>query len=428
MALGALVFTTTPAPAASLAWAVPRTQVGRQLSWIAATFPARQVATGALEAHLAPGLLAILTPAAINRWLASLPAASSWPVVSLQEPAAGRLVATVDDGWLPITIDVRVGPGGAIYALFLTPAPVLPRGRLPLTSVRHRLDGLAPQVGFEAATIAGGACRPLSSQGRHTPRPLGTASSLFVLGAAASAADAGTLSWSRPVDLTNGLRSLPGGVLSSQPAGTAATAAQLAQLMISSGDATAYDELAAQVGRSAIEAAAGEPADVPWLTTRELAALQSVDYPRSAVRYLADGPVARLDYLRRVVDRVPLSTISAAAAPRMVNTLGWFASPAGVCGQLARLWADGDPATARAVSSALALAGRQLQLPAGTWPNVWLSSGQAPGVLVLAGVAAPRHGPVAAGVVELADAGRSLPTTAGDQALSLLRSALLDAG
>ncbi|MHB1929133.1 MAG: serine hydrolase, partial [Acidimicrobiales bacterium] len=381
------------APSASLAWAVPRTPVGRQLSWLTATFPARHVSVSALEAHLAPGLLAVLTPAAINRWLASLPAASSWPVLSLQAPVAGQLVATVADSWLPITIDVRVGPGGVVYGLFLTPAQTLPPARVVLSTVRRHLAGLAPQVGFDVATVGGGTCRPVASRAPATIRPLGPAASLFVLGAAATAADAGTLSWNQR--LTNGLRSLPGGVLSTEPAGTTHTAAEVAQLMVSSEDATAADELTAQVGRTAVAVAAGDSADVPWLTTRELATLQSVDYPSSASRYVRDSSSGRLSYLRRVVDRVPLARLHAVSIPRMVDSLGWFASPAEVCDQLAALWADTNPATAAAVSSALALAGHQLQLPAGMWPDVWLARGDAPGVLALAALAAPRHGRVA---------------------------------
>jgi beta-lactamase class A len=111
------------------------------------------------------------------------------------------------------------------------------------------------------------------------------------------------------VALTAGLRSIPSGSLQIEPPGTRYTVAQLAELMISSSDNTAADELAALVGRQAVEAQVRLTSDhasldVPFLRTREFAALKFDAYPSYADAYLAGAPSARLSYLRTVIDRL----------------------------------------------------------------------------------------------------------------------------
>jgi beta-lactamase class A len=103
--------------------------------------------------------------------------------------------------------------------------------------------------------------------------------------------------------------------------------------MISSSDNTAADELAALAGRRAVEAQVRLTSEhaslnMPFLRTREFAALKFDAYPAYADAYLAGSPSARLSYLRTAVDGLPLSAVEPTAAdlssPRDIDTIEWL--------------------------------------------------------------------------------------------------------
>jgi hypothetical protein len=215
-----------------------------------------------------------------------------------------------------------------------------------------------------------------------------------VLDALARAVESGKVSWDQQLTITSQLKSLPSGELQNEPDGTRVSVRQAADDMISASDNTAADLLMALVGRPAVEAAAAasgmaEPAlDTPFLTTRELFVLKLVDWPRLADRYLAQPAAGRLAMLASTVDRVPYSELTAAdpaawTAPRDIDSLEWFASPADICRVYASLEALASSPGLAPVASALQINDGGLNLNPGQWRSVSFKGGSEPGVLTL---------------------------------------------
>ena len=230
------------------------------------------------------------------------------------------------------------------------------------------------------------------------------------------------------------LTSLPSGVLQVEPAGTAYTVAQYAELMISSSDNTAADRLAALVGRGAIEAqvrrwSSHVSLDTPFLRTREFFVLKYADYPRYADAYLALSPKARDGYLGRVVDKVSLSAIHLSQAelvsPRQIDDIEWFASPSDLCRAFAGLYADAHSSSLTPIATAMSLNDGGLGLNPLTWPQVWFKGGSETGVLTLGFLARDRSGRVVVVVALLSNPRGSLDeATVATELLSIVRGSV----
>lgn len=418
----------------SLAWALPKFAVGRQLGWLLSAAPKAPLPVAEIERHFDKAFLAAVPPAEINKILEEFPSTSPWRLVTLDAGTTrNTLVVTVIAGTARLGIAIATDSAGLIGGAQLAPEPALPPGPASWAALDAEVRSLAPDASFETATISrDGRCGPLNTVAAATPRPLGSMFKLYVLGAVASAVRAGRLSWEQRVALTAGLRSIPSGSLQIEPAGSRYTVAQLAELMISSSDNTAADELAALVGRAAVEAqvrltSAHASLNVPFLRTRELAALKFAGYPRYADAYLARSPRARLSYLRNVVGRIPLSAIEPTAAdlasPRDIDTIEWFASPADLCAQFSRLYRDAGRGDLRPVSLAMSVNDGGIGLPSSAWPLVWFKGGSETGVLTLGYLARSAAGRVIVVVLELSDPGHAIPDSATLTALSAIRAA-----
>jgi beta-lactamase class A len=416
----------------SLTWALPKFAVGRQLGWLLSAAPHAPLPTAEIEQHFDQAFLAAAPPAEINAALEKYP--GTWRLVSLDAGTAPTgLEAGIVAGTQKLDAEIATDSSGLISGARLIPAPSLPSGPASWQALDAAARGLAPDVSFEAATLGtDGSCQPLNTVAPTKPRPLGSMLKLYVLGALADAVSAGRLSWQQTVPLSASLRSLPSGSLQIEPAGTRYTVAQLADLMISSSDNTAADELAALVGRSAVEAqvrltSAHASLDVPFLRTREMFQLKYDDYPSYADAYLALSPAARLAYLQTVIDRLPLSgitaTTAALASPRDADTIEWFASPADLCAQFARLYRDAGRASLDPVSAALSFNDGGIGLDPSTWPLVWFKGGSETGVLTLGYLARSAAGRVDVVVLELSDPQHAIPSSVTLSALSLVHAA-----
>lgn len=416
----------------SLTWALPTFAVGRQLGWLLSAAPHAPLPTAEIEQHFDRTFLAAAPPAEVNQALEKYPGA--WRLVSLDAGTAPTaLVAGIVAGTADFGVTITTSSSGLISGAVLTPARSLPAGPASWQALDAAARGLAPDVSFEAASLgAGGSCEPLNTVSPAAPRPLGSMFKLYVLGAVADAVAAGRLSWQQTVALSADLRSFPSGSLQVEPAGTRYTVSQLADLMISSSDNTAADELAALVGRSAVEAqarltSAHASLNVPFLRTRELFQFKYDDYPSYADAYLALSPAARLAYLQTVIDRLPLSGIStttaALASPRDVDAIEWSASPSDLCAQFARLYQDAGQASLGPVSAALSFNDAGIGLNRSAWPLVWFKGGSETGVLTLGYLARSATGRVDVVVLELSDPRHAIPASAALTALSLVHAA-----
>lgn len=416
----------------SLTWALPKFAVGRQLGWLLSVAPHAPLTAAEFEQHFDRTFLAAAPPAELNAALEKYP--GTWRLISLDAGTAPTgLEAGIVAGTAEFTVEIATDPSGLISGALLAPAPSLSSGPASWQALDAAARGLAPVVSFEAATLGvGGSCEPLNTMAPAEPRPLGSMFKLYVLGALADAVAARRLSWQQTVALSGDLRSLPSGSLQIEPAGTRYTVSQLADLMMSSSDNTAADELMALVGRSAVEAQAGLTSahaslDVPFLRTREMFQLKYDDYPTYADAYLALSPAARLAYLQTVIDRLPLSrvtaTTAALATPRDADTIEWFGSPSDLCAQFARLYQDAGQASLGPVSAALSINNGDIGLGRSAWPLVWFKGGSEVGVLTLGYLARSAAGRVDVVVLELSDPQHAIPSSVTLSAVSLLHAA-----
>ena len=276
------------------------------------------------------------------------------------------------------------------------------------------------------------ACQVVNSIAPATPRPLGSMFKLYVLAALANEVKSGRLSWDQEVALTSSLRSLPSGVEQIEPAGTRFTVSQLAQLMISSSDNTAADQLSALVGRSSLEdqvatTSADASLDLPFLRTRELFVLKYADYPHYANAYLALPVAARTAYLDNIVDQVPLSDVDINAAstgsPRAISSIEWFASPTDICDLYSQLYSYASSPSSAPVPTALSYNNGGIALAPSKWPLVWFKGGSEQGVLTLGYLARRADGKVVVVVLQLANPGKALANSVAATALADVQAA-----
>jgi hypothetical protein len=428
------VSSDSPSGQPSLNFALPKFAVGRQLGWVLSAAPHAPLPAREIEQHFDQAFLAEASVAEINQAFEEFPSTRPWRLISLDAGTTrNELVAGVVAGTTELSVGIETDSQGLISAAAIDPSTSPQTGPASWQALDTAVLGLAPDVGFEAATVgAGGTCDPINTVAPSTARPLGSMFKLYVLGALADAVAARRLSWDQTVALSASLSSEPSGSLQIEPAGTRYTVAQLADLMISSSDNTAADELAALVGRSAVQAqnrltSAHASMNVPFLRTKELFMLKYDDYPYYADAYLALSPSARLSYLRTVIDRIPLSalnlTTASLAAPRDIDSIEWFASPADLCAQFARLYRDAGRPGLTPVSTALSFNDGDIALPSSQWPLVWFKGGSETGVLTLGYLARSATGQVVVVVLELSDPSNAISDSTELSAITLAHAA-----
>jgi len=401
---------TAPKPASAsspasstTAASFPGTPAGIQARWLFGAATHLPIPTAVVTAHFDQAFLAKVTPAQLNAVLAETKSLRL-DAVTLSTPGALEMTVTAN-GLTQLRVTIAVDSRGMISGLLLQPAgapAALPPAPTTWAGVDRQVRAVAPQVRLLVAKVSGGTCQPVHAIDATTPAPLGSAFKLYVLDTLARAVAAGKVSWNQQLTVTSQVKSLPSGELQDQPDGTRVTVRQAAADMISASDNTAADMLITLLGRTAVEAAAAQTGmadpgrDVPFLTTRELFTLKLDDWPRLASRYLALGTAGRQAMLTEL-DRVPYSTLTALSsavwtAPRDIDSLEWFASPADVCRVYASLDALARQPALAPVASVLEINNGDLSLDPGQWRSVWFKGGSEPGVLTLNYLATTRSG------------------------------------
>jgi hypothetical protein len=121
-----------------------------------------------------------------------------------------------------------------------------------------------------------------------------------------------------------------------------------------------------------------------------------------------------------LLDRVPLTSITAWSQPRMINKVEWFGSPVDMCQAYAGLWRQHEPP----VHAALTRNDGGIALPAAEFPTVWFKGGSEPGVLTLSYFARAADGDLVTASLMLSDPARPLDEAVAPQAMALLRGAI----
>ena len=243
---------------------MPDYPVGHQLRWLLGAVVKPPVPTALLKAHFDAEFLSAVPPASFNSVLTGLQLKAPVRITSLDAgttPTA--LVADIAFGETRIGLAISVDASGLINGLRVSPEPPPPPAApTSWAALDAQVRSLAPDVSFEAATISPpndgpSACRPVNAIAPATARALGSLFKLYVLA---------TLEWGRHRAALVGRLCEPH-VVAAQPSERADPdrsdrdplyGQRTGELMISSSDNTAADELAALVGRPAIEAQVGQ--------------------------------------------------------------------------------------------------------------------------------------------------------------------------
>jgi hypothetical protein len=387
-------------PAATASF--PHTAAGSQAHWLFGAVKHQPIPAAEVTAHFDHAFLAQVPPAELNTSFAGL-SSLRLDSITTSTPTAMVFIVTAN-GSTRLRVSLATDARGLISGLLLQPASAPSAALAPVPStwaaVDRQVRSVAPQVRLLVASVSGSTCRPIQAIGAATPAPLGSAFKLYVLDALARAIAAGKVSWNQRLTITSQLKSLPSGELQNDPDGTRLSVRRVAAMMISISDNTAANMLISLLGRPAVEAAtrtsgmADPGRDVPFLTTRELFVLKLDDWPKLASRYLALDAAGRLALLAGTVDHVPLSALNPSGwtAPRDINSLEWFASPADICRVYASLGALARQPKLAPVASILQLNSGGLSLDRSQWRSVWFKGGSEPGVLTLNYMATTRAG------------------------------------
>jgi beta-lactamase class A len=400
------------------AWAAPAASVDTQFDWLIDASARLPVPDEEVTRHLDQNLLtAIGGPAGFNDALRPLAPFTAGETIWSSATELRRVVTGAAG---PLLATLVVDSAGLLAGLRFTPYQPAPTS---WAQVDAALRPLAPRVSFAAARISAAGCTLVHGADPATPRPLGSAFKLYVLGALAQAIGSGRFSWDTELAVNPDWKSLPSGVLQNEPDGTLLTLADYADYMIAISDNTAADHLIHEVGRSAVHQQflrfGNHAANTPVLTTREFFALKGSHYPRAAAAYAALPPALRAVTLPRL-DRVPLAAIAGWTAPRMIDKIEWFGSAMDLCQAYAGLWARHDPQ----VNAALTINDGGVGLSPATFPTVWFKGGSEPGVLTLSYLARSADGSLVTAILMLSDPKQPLAPAAAPQALAVLRGAL----
>ncbi|WP_214416893.1 serine hydrolase [Sphaerisporangium fuscum] len=398
------------------------TPARRQLDWLLDASLRGPLPDGEIRRHLAPSLLeASGGPDGFNAALAAV------GPLTLRETLTTRpdqVQAAVHGHTTGYRVTVHVEAAGRVDNLHLTPDEPAPTS---WTEIDARLAGLGARVSFAAAQIeADGQCRIAHGLDADTPRPIGSAFKLYVLGALAQAVAEGRLSWNEELAIRDDHKSLPSGTLQNRPAGTTLPLSEYADHMISISDNTATDHLIHRLGRDAVRRQLSlfghrQPdANVPILTTKAFFQLKATSDQDRARRYLALPAHQRIAAVLEL-ERSPLPGIRQTwSRPRYIDQIEYFASPVDICHAYAGLLRLDQPE----IHHALSLNDDGLHLDALRFPAVWYKGGSEPGVVTLHYLARTADGRALATSLMVSD-----PTTAPDttdvaaRSLSILRQA-----
>jgi hypothetical protein len=217
VAASSLVFAPSSAQAAPMA-TLPPTPVGVQASWLLKAIEHLPISTGTIDAHFDATFLSEASPSALNNVFEG---AGSLTFVSVTSSSATELVFIVRTG---ASTDYKVSMGvdakGLIYSLLISAVVALPPSPTSWATFDTLVQSVAPKVRVLVAKVDGSSCQIVHTLHATTVAPLGSTFKLYVLDALATLIATGKVTWNQELEITQQLKSLPSGVLQSDPDGT----------------------------------------------------------------------------------------------------------------------------------------------------------------------------------------------------------------
>lgn len=330
--------------------ALPDTPAGQQLEWVLGALvdlpPEEDV-----RAHFNARFLTAVPPGQLLSVFRELQAEGPYTVSAIEasfEHRLGVILEGPNKRWRT-GIAVEQSPPHLISELRFTTATPPPPPVTSWEALDQRLRQAAPEVGFLAAEVVDGACRPIHAIDADRPLSLGSAFKLYVLGAAAEAVRAGRLSWDRPIEIRDDSRVHTSMRTESMESGRKVPLQDLARHMIEVSDNTATDLVMEAVGREAVESVQAdlgmaEPQrNIPFLSTRELS-LVKFGRPPLVDEYVGLDVAGRRALLDDRLAHRPANIEDLDFAPRpvAVDAVEWIASASDLCRAQVSLQSKGE--------------------------------------------------------------------------------------
>lgn len=288
-----------------------------------------------------------------------------------------------------LTVTVEPDPPHLIAGALIQPATDLDEdGPTTWKEVDEVLRGAAPDVGFLAAELRDGDCKPIHELQSEVPLAIGSTFKLYVLGAVAREVELGRATWDERLPIRDDLKSIPPGEKRAEEPGTTFALEEFARDMISVSDNTATDHLLERVSRRRVELFQRTMGNshwrmnVPFLSTREVTILKLAEDER-ARNYLSSSTEDRRELLARMAD-TPVPSAAALAGwaePLRIESLEWFASADDLCRAMAYLKEMSDRPGLHPIERILSTDTTTLGGDTDTWPYVGFKGGSEPGVL-----------------------------------------------
>lgn len=373
---------------------MPDTAAGRLAGAILSGAAEDTLTVEEVAGALSPAFQPTVAPATLRSQLSQLPGLlGRSPVVvevrvDTEYAVGGTLLNPTDDSEWPFAVGVEVNEPHRLLSLVVvpqTPPAELDLDRAGVEAAWADLASMTDLAVVELGTGAAvGADDAAACPTGGEQLAIGSAFKLYVLGAVATAVDAGALGWDDPVTIDEAVYSLPSGQLQQEAPGTQLTVAQTAELMLGISDNTATDHLMALVGREAVEAeqaAMGhtDPArNQPFFTTRELFQLKLGDPIRLGLVAEADEDERRgfLDDL--AAEPLPEFEPGDFTTPTAID-VEWLASVGDLCRAMVDLdqrSRAGHPEVGEAITASTGV-----PIERQAWAEVAFKAGSEPGVL-----------------------------------------------
>jgi len=319
-----------------------------------------EVLTGklAFADYFAPGFQAAIPEAQFKTITAGLIAQYGQPLAvesaTSTDGHSGTVRLRFEKGIGTIALVVGAAPDARVTGLRLTGFDMADDS---FARVAADIAALPGRTGFLVAALDGDSITPLASAHPDTQFAIGSTFKLYILDELAAQVAAGKRRWSDVVPLAH--QSFSSAGTANWPKDTPVTLQSLANWMISVSDNSATDTLIHLLGREAIEArmkAAGhsDPSrNIPFLTTVEAFALKGNNFADQRAAFLAGDDVAQRRIIAANRDKLILANVdgvSFGTAPRFIDSLEWFASPADIARAFADLRARGSDAAMAALA------------------------------------------------------------------------------
>ena len=371
--------------------------VGGQVAFVVGLMNGGQADDATLQAHFSPAFLQQVSVAQLRSTIAQVDQATPQAVTIKRVVRAVPLEAEVLLANAPPEVrDLKIAVSKTaphrIEGLLLSSGAAPVAASASLGDFAKRTRAIAPRgVSLLVARVRQGHCVPLAQHSADTPRALGSAFKLFVLSTVMRKIESGQLRWDTPVVVRRPLISLPSGTMQNAPVGSTLPLREVAARMIEISDNTAADHLIALVGRRAVEreqaalGVADPQRNAPFLTTRELFLFRTTARSRLSAYLALRDREARLRFLVREIDSLPLPTATAFASwvsARDTQRVEWYASPADLCRTLIRLSARLRKPTLHPAADILRR-NPILSYDTGVWQPVAAKGGSEPGVLTV---------------------------------------------